>query len=48
MFDAQATAKGHIEAKQKCITTTSTHSDPLLSTHSTVEDLERFDENEVE
>ena len=32
----------------KYIHTTNTHSDSLLHTHSTIEDLEKFKENEVE
>ena len=42
MFYAQSTG-----VEKKCIPT-STHSDSLLNTHSPVEDLEKFVENEVE
>ena len=48
MFSFQSTAKGHvIKAKQKCIPTTSTNSDPPLNTHSTVEDLRNLGEMKV-
>ena len=48
MFYAQSTVKGYNQGKRKCIPTTSKKSDSLLNTHSTVEDLEKFGENEVE
>ena len=40
--------EGSHQGETKCIPTTSTNSDSLLNTHSTVEDLEKFGENEVE
>ena len=50
MFYAQSTANGsYYRGETKCyIPTTTTKSDSLFNAHSTVEDLEKFGENEVE
>ena len=47
MFYAQSTAKGHIVAKQN-VFLPHYNSDSLLTTYSTVEDFDKFGENEVE
>ena len=45
MFFAQSTTKGYIRVKQNVFLL---NSDSLLKTHSTIEDLEKCGENEVE